>query len=137
MPLGKTRSAAKREISNGGALIVETVTEPGRSPSAPAQTFTTRITRRGETLVYDAADDEKTFSGTMTFSGPGLEAWTYDLKIAKGGALTGTGRLTPEGLSAVKLMTGPDEVKITDELKTVTREEYAREIEAMRPPGAE
>lgn len=138
MPFGKTRSAAKREISAGGALVVETVTEPGRSPSMPAQTFTTRITRRGETLVYDAADDEKTFTGTVTFSGPGLEAWTYDIKLVKGGELTGSGKLTPEGLSAVKVMAGPDEVKITEELKTVSQDEYAREIEEMRPPvGAE
>ncbi len=138
LPFGRNVAAAKREIASGGALILEAVTEPGRSPSMPAQTFTTRLIRRGETLVYDAADDEKTFSGTMTFSGPGLEAWTYDIKLAGGGALTGSGRLTAEGLSAVKTLGGSQEVKITEELKAVSQAEYAREIAAMAPPaGAE
>ena len=133
-PYGGTTSAVMREVLAGGDRIIETVTQPGRSPATPSQTFVTRITRRDHALVYDAADDEKTFTGSLTFSGPDLAAWAYDIKLASG-ALTGSGRLTAAGIATDKTLAIARPVRITEDLRVVTKAEYEAQIAGMRPSG--
>lgn len=138
IPYGGTESAVRREISGGGALIVETVTQPGHSPSMPAMVSVARMSRRGGSLVYDAADDEKTFSGTVTFSSADLSSWTYDLELARGGTVTGSGSLSGGAIRTEKLLGLERPMLVREELKAVSEREYSMRAAEMRPPrGAE
>ncbi len=132
-PYGATESLVRREISAGGALIVETVTQPGRFPSLPTQTFVTRLARRGHGLVYSAADEERTFSGSLTFAGRDLAAWTYDITLAAGGTITGSGRLNNIGISTEKIMSGARPVRIVEDLRTISRAAYEVKLAGLLP----
>lgn len=138
LPYGKSESAVKREILDGGARIIETVTQPGNSPSMPARTIVTELKRIRKTLAYSAADEGGTFSGKVTFKDAGLKTWTYDIKLKDGGAVKGSGKLTAEGISTEKQLTGGRPMSIKEDLKTVSEEQYTAAVNSMKPArGAE
>lgn len=139
IPYDAAESALKREILKGGALIRETYTRPGLSPSMPALRSVTELKRRGRSLVYDASDAGKTFRGKVAFQDPGLKAWTYKLKLKAGGELTGSGEVSADGLKTRKLVSGPGRpMSVQEDLKTVSESEYQDRLRDMQPPrGAE
>ena len=138
LPYGNTDSAVRREISGGGSCITETVTQPGSAHSMRPKEIVTVLKRRKKTLVYDASDSGGTFSGAVAFKDPGLTAWTYNIKLKAGGAITGSGSLSPEGIKTEKQLAGVRPMSVKEDLKTVSEKEYKMRVNDMRPPaGAE
>ncbi len=136
LPYGNTESAVKREIAAGGARITETVTQPAPSPSMKPETIVTVMTRRRKTLVYDAADAGKTFSGTLTFLSPDLGSWTYDIKLASGGTIKGKGSIVKKTLATDKQLEGVKRpMRIKEELKAVSEDMYRVRLSQFNPPG--
>lgn len=135
LPYGKTDSAVKREVLDGGARIIETVTQPAASPGMRAKESVTELKRRKKTLVYDASDDKGTFSGTVSFKGPKLEDWTYDIKLAKGGTIKGHATLSEEGIKTEKQLSGVSRpMLVKEDLKPVSEQVYNMRVNEMRPP---
>lgn len=135
IPYGRTEAAVKREILDGGARIIETVTQPGPSPSMRPRETVTVLKRRQETRVYDVSDAGGTLAGTVTFQDPGLETWALDMSLKGGGTITGSGKLSPEGIKAEKRL--PDATRpvfVTEDLRTVSETEYKRRVSEMHPP---
>ncbi len=138
LPYGSGDSAVRREISNGGARIIETVTQPGSGHSMRPKEIVTTLKRRKKTLVYDASDSGGTFSGTVAFKDPGLTDWTYNIKLKAGGSITGAGSLSPEGIKTEKQLAGVRPMSVKEDLKAVSEKEYKMRVNDMRPPaGAE
>ena len=136
LPYNKTDSAVKREVLDGGDRIVETVTQPGSGHSMRPKEFITGLKRRKKTLVYDASDAGGTFTGTVTYKDPGLKAWAYDIKLKAGGAIKGSGKLSPEGITTEKQLSGGSRpMLVKEDLKTVPEREYKMRVDEMRPPG--
>jgi hypothetical protein len=134
LPYGKTDSAVKREVLDGGARILETVTQPAPGHGMRPKESVTELKRRKQTLVYSASDDKGTFSGTVTFKDPALKSWTYKIKMAKGGELTGSGSLSGEGIKTEKKITGPGRpMLVREDLKPVSEENYLLQVRMMRP----
>lgn len=139
MPYGNTDSAVKREILDDGAHMIETVTQPGPSPSMRPKEIITELKRRKKTLVYDASDAGGTFAGTVTFQDPQLKTWVYDIKLKAGGTIKGAGKLLTEGIKTEKQLSGGGRpMSVKEDLKAVSEREYKMRISEMRPPkGAE
>jgi hypothetical protein len=139
LPYGGTESVVKREISDNGARIVETVTQPGRAPGMRQAEIVTELRRRGKTLAYDAKDAGATFTGRLIFKDAGLKAWTYDIKLKDGGTLTGTGELTAAGIRTAKQLAGTARpMLIKEDLGVIKAAEYTRRVAEMAPArGAE
>ncbi|MDO8804145.1 MAG: hypothetical protein Q7R35_06930 [Elusimicrobiota bacterium] len=136
LPYNSTDSAVKREMLDGGARLIETVTQPGSGHSMRPKEFVTKLKRRKKTLVYDASDSGGTFTGTLTFKDRRLRSWTYRIKLKDGGAIKGSGRLSPEGIKTEKQLTGTGRpMLIREDLKAVTEQEYEMRVNEMRPPG--
>ena len=139
IPYGNTESAVKREILDDGARIVETVTQPGPSPSMRPKEIVTKLKRRHKTLVYDAADAGGTLAGTVTFQDPDLKIWTYDIELKAGGTIKGSGKLLPDGIKTEKHFSGGGRpMSVKEDLKAVSEREYRMRVGEMHPPkGAE
>lgn len=138
LPYGKTEAAVKREVLDGGARIIETVTQPGNSPSMPPKTIVTELRRRGKKLVYAASDAGGTFTGTVTFKDAALTSWTYNIKLKAGGTVKGSGKLTAEGILTDKQLTGGRPMTVKEDLKTASEEQYTAAVNSMKPGfGAE
>ncbi len=138
IPFNKTEVTMMREIRDGGREIVETRTEPGISPSMPPHTTTLRLTRRAETLVYDASDEKGLPCGIIRFGNQQLNVWTYALNIQSAENCSGKGKLTEKGILVSKETTGARPMLVTEELHAVSRSEYDQTLSAFRPPhGAE
>ena len=136
LPYGNTDSAVKREVLDGGARIIETVTQPGAGHGMRPKEFVTQLKRRKKTLVYDASDAGGTFTGTVTFKEAELKTWTYKIKLKAGGAIKGTGWLTPEGVKTEKQLLGVARpMTVKEDLKTVSERDYKMHVNEMRPPG--
>lgn len=136
LPYNKTDSAVKREVLDGGARIIETVTQPGSGHSMRPREFITELKRRKKTLVYDATDAGGTFTGTLTYKDPGLKTWTYNIKLKDGGTIKGSGKLSPEGIQTEKQLSGGSRpMLVKEDLKTVSEREYKMRVDEMRPPG--
>ena len=136
LPYGNTESAVKREILEGGARIIETVTQPGAGHSMRSKETVTVLKRRKKTLVYEVSDAGGTLTGVVTFKDSGLTKWTYDIKIKTGGAIKGSGGLSPDGIVSEKQLTGGGRpMLVREELKTVTEGRYRMSVNDMRPPG--
>ncbi len=122
---------AKRTGSIAKGIIVEEIAQDGMSS-------TTTLTRRGDSSVFDATDADRTFSGTVTYSGDPFTAgeWEYALTLADGSKLTGRGSLSASGLGATKLVTSPDgqpKARIVDDLKVSTDVDYAAARAKLAP----
>ena len=136
MPYGNADSAVKREILDDGAHIIETVTQPGPSPSMRPKEIVTELKRRGKTLVYDASDAGGTLAGAVTFQDPELKTWAYNIKLKAGGTIKGTGKLSPEGIKTEKLLSGGGRpMSVKEDLKAVSEREYRMRVNEMRPPA--
>jgi len=136
LPYNKTDSAVKREVLDGGARIIETVTQPGSGHSMRPKEFVTELKRRKKTLVYDVSDAGATFTGTVTYKDPGLKTWTYNIKLKAGGAIKGSGKLSLEDIRTEKQLSGVSRpMLIKEDLKTVPEREYKMRVDEMRPPG--
>lgn len=133
LPYGKTESAVKREVLDGGARIIETVTQPGAAPGVPAKEIVTELKRLKKKLVYSAADAKGTFSGTVTFKDPELKSWTYNIKLAKGGDIKGSGSVSAEGIKTEKQLTEGRPMLMKETLKTVSEAEYLRRVAEFKP----
>jgi len=87
-------------------------------------------------IVDDAADAGGTFTGTVTFKDPELKTWTYKIKLKAGGAIKGTGWLTPEGVKTEKQLLGVARpMTVKEDLKAVSERDYKMYVNEMRPPG--
>lgn len=139
LPYGGSDSAVKREIVDGGGMIIETFTQPGVSPGMSPEEHITTLTRIGRSLAYSVSEYGSSLSGTVTFSGRGLDKWTYDLTLEGGGHITGTGEIKGDALITEKNLTRTGRpMLIRDELKRVSRKIYHLRVEEMKPlPGTE
>jgi hypothetical protein len=139
LPYGETEAAVRRQVLENGARIVETVTQPGRSPGMRPVEIVTELKRRGRTLAYDASDAGATFTGTLTFKDAELKAWTYDIKLKAGGTIKGTGELTPAGIKTAKQLAGTGRAMlIREDLGVINAAEYKRRVAELLPArGAE
>lgn len=139
LPYGGSDSALKREIVEGGGMIIETFTQPGVSPGMPPEEHITTLTRIGRSLSYSASEYGGALSGTVTFSGRDLDKWKYDLRPEDGGYLTGGGEIKNGKLITEKNLDQPGRpMLVRDELKRVSRESYYLRVEGMKPlPGTE
>jgi len=136
LPYNNTDSAVKREVLDGGARIIETVTKPGPAHGMRPKEFVTELRRRKKTLVYDVSDAGGNFTGTVTFKDAGLKTWTYNIKLKAGGTIKGSGGLTPEGLKTEKRIAGVDRpMLVREDLKTISERDYKMYVNEMRPPG--
>lgn len=132
LPYGKTEAAVKREVLDGGARIIETVTQPGAAPGVPAKEIVTEL-RLKKKLVYSVSDAKGSFSGTVTFKDPELKSWTYNIKLAKGGGIKGSGSVSEEGIKTEKQLTGGRPMLVRETLKAVSEAEYLRRVEEFKP----
>lgn len=136
LPYRKTETVVRREIMENGDRILETVSQPSYSPSMKPEITVTELRRRGKTLVYDASDRGRTFSGTVTFRDTALMSWTYEIKMQDGSAVTGKGELTKERLLTEKQLTGVKRpMMIRDDLKSVSEGVYRMRLAEFYPPG--
>lgn len=136
LPYGNTDSALKREVLDGGARIIETVTQPGAGHSMRAVETVTELKRRKKTLVYDASAAGGTVTGTVTFKDAELKTWTYALKLKAGGTIKGSGILDAKGIKIEKQLSGGGRpMSVKEDLKTVPERRYTMSVNAMRPPG--
>jgi hypothetical protein len=139
LPYGNTESAVKREILDGGARIIETVTQPGPSHSMSPEEIVTTLKRRKKTLVYDASDAGGTFTGAVVFKDPELKTWACDIKLKAGGIIKGSGKILPGGIQMEKQLSGYGRpMSVKEDLKAVSEAEYKNRVsEMLPPPGAE
>lgn len=134
LPYGDTDAAVKREILDGGARIVETATQPGSSHGMRPKETITELKRRGETLVYDASDVGGTFFGTIVFRDPELKSWIYWMTFKAGGAMEGSGKLSPEGIKTEKhVFDGGRPMMLKGEFKVVSERVYKIHVNEMHP----
>lgn len=134
LPYGSSDSALQREIVEGGGMIIETFTQPGVSPSMPPEEHITTLTRIGRSLSYDVSEYGGGLRGTITFSDSGLDKWTYDLTLEGGGYVSGSGEIKDGGLSTEKKLDQAGRpMSVKDDLKKVSRENYYRQLETMKP----
>lgn len=133
LPYGKTEAALKREILDGGARIIETVTQPGAAPGVPARETVTELRRLKKKLAYSVSDAKGSFSGTVTFKDPELKSWTYNIKLAKGGDIKGSGSVSEAGIKTEKQLAGGRPMLVRENLKAVTEAEYLRRVEEFKP----
>lgn len=139
LPYGGSDSALKREIVEGGGMIIETFTQPGISPGMPPEERVTTLTRIGRSLSYSVSEYGGAVSGTVTFSDRGLDKWRYDLTVGGEGYLTGYGEIKGDALLTEKKLEQPGRpMLVRDELKKVSRKHYHLQVEGMKPlPGTE
>lgn len=118
-----TTSVVMRTLKPSEGVIVEDVHQGN-------ERHLTTLTRRGDSLVFDATDEAKSFTGTLTFASdpfsPG--AWTYAITMADGsGTIEGQGSLDDVGIHTNKTFKSPDgeaRVRITEELKSIDEAAY-------------
>lgn len=126
--------AVRRTVDPARRLVEEHVVHPG-------EVFVTVLRRRpGDAAVFDATDQNHSFTGTVTFTGPewAWTGWTYDLAMSDGsGTLRGSGRLTPGSLDTDKTFVGPDgqpRAQIHEHLEEVDEATYTRTRAELSPP---
>jgi hypothetical protein len=113
----------QRTVDRQAGTIVEDVVMAGRD-------VPTTMRRKGTTLEFDASDEGGTFSGTLTYSGPEWDSWTYALTVGKTGSISGTGKIVDGTIMTDKMFNGPDGkpvAHISEKLAPATAEEFASE----------
>ena len=135
-PFGPPRPGlVARTVDSARGTIVETVLDDGALR-------TTTLTRRGETNVFDASDSEKTFSGTLTFSGTpwAWTGWTYALSMTDGsGTIEGTATIDDATLQTEKYFVSPDgerRARIVDDMKVIDKDEYEKKRNELVQKGS-
>mgnify|MGYP007063409567 CR=1 FL=1 len=127
-PYGPPKAILARWVmSAGGDALVEDAWHG-------ADHFRSVFTRRPGGLVYDVADDAKTFNGTVTFAvtpegaGGDRAAMTYEIRMTDGsGTLTGTAEWEADVLKTDKLFsdgTQTARARIRESLKVITQAEF-------------
>ena len=116
-----------REVMPAEGQIIETVVQGEERHRAV-------LTRQGESAVFDATDDEHSFTGTITYAGPEWHwtSWTYALTLTESGLLLqGTGHIDGETLETSKELAPPGAPPVV-----IIREHYRREhaVGAGSPP---
>lgn len=100
---------------------------------------TTTMTRQGETDVFDASDDQGSFTGTLSYTGPvwHYTAWTYAISMTDGsGSLTGTGTLSDGVWASTKTYSNAQneaEALITDTLQVIDEATFPAELPSHEP----
>lgn len=126
---GETSSLVERRLDEANGKIVETVLQPPRDPNQIPKDIVTTLTRVGDSKVFDAVDDENSFSGELTFAGAGWsgDTWTYAIRLNDGSRLEGRGTLSPDALTTAKLFfdaKGVATVCLRENLKAISRDRY-------------
>ena len=115
---------AKRIIDAKKGTIVE---ETWHGPEARSTT----LVRRPETLIFDASDAEKSFTGTLTFQS---EDWvraevTYDIAMSdNSGKISGKGVWSGDTYTTTKVFSDPSgaaRAKMTETLQVVSETDFA------------
>ena len=126
IPYGPSKySLVKRTINQEQKSISELVSQDGN-------TYNTILSQTDEISVFSAKDEKNSFNGTLKFSGEDWKwnTWTYDITMTdNSGKVIGDGSLTPTGIETKKKFVSPDgkeQVLITENLKEITAEEYAK-----------
>lgn len=140
-PAGKTVSLVKRIIKHGGRQIVEIVLQPARDPRQKPKEIVTTMRQVADTKVFQAADREHTFAGSLTFKDDSFDRWTYDIRLKDGSRIIGEGALDAEGIKTNKTFSSPQGapiILIKEDLRSITASEYRkhrRELLGNRPPS--
>ncbi|MEW5850903.1 MAG: hypothetical protein AB2A00_19105 [Myxococcota bacterium] len=135
-PFGQAQETlVMRVVSPKENRILEKVRQGGRD-------FDTTLLRVEGSNKFTATDQGSTFTGTLTFEGQewAWNAWTYDITMADGsGKIEGKGTLGKDGIKTEKYFVAPDgnrQVRIIEELKPITKDEYEKAMAAATPPAA-
>ena len=125
-PYGPVKySLVKRTIDEKEKTIIEDVRQDGKQ-------FNTKLSQTKEDNVFTATDEDKSFSGTMTFTGDKWKwtNWTYNIEMTNGsGKIVGEGRLTSSAIETIKkfvLPNGKEQVLITEHLNEISKQEYEK-----------
>ncbi len=116
-----------RTVDREKGLIVEVVLDKGALRS-------TTLARVGESNEFQAQDTDKTFTGTLTFSGApwSWTGWSYALSMTDGsGKIEGTALITDRSLRTEKFFLTPDgqrRARIVDDLQVIPKDEYERKL---------
>jgi hypothetical protein len=120
----------RRTIDPAAKTIEEYVVNPGEEHPA---TMTQR-----EGAVFAVADPKGAYEGTLTFEGPAWQftSWSYDLKPAGKGTLTGRGEVSPTALKTDKQFldpTGTPRARIRDDLHAIDEATFQRRLGELLP----
>ena len=138
IPYGNTPCATRVEMSGDGGRIVFTTLQPNRSPSGPPLMQVLTLTRRGQSLVFEASRDAEGPVGTVTFRNSQMNTWQGEF-IFSVGSEHYRGTCTKEGLSLRMELTGvPTPMVVRWTLKAVSQRDHDLEVKDMLPrPGSE
>ncbi len=120
-PYGPPKQAlVVRTVDGVSGTITEVVLDEGKTRS-------TTLTRTDVANVFQASDAEKSFSGTVTFTGtaPDWTGWTYALTMSDGsGRIEGSATIDATSLRTQKTFVSADgqpRARITDTLLKVSQ----------------
>lgn len=139
IPYGQTISLVKRTVNPEEYSIVEDVIQPARTPGGAASEFITHIVRTDSaSLVFNASDEGKTFSGTLTFSANDWQknSWIYSIQLCSGGKIEGTGTLSDQGIQTRKTFFNQNEAPTTlivEDLASISSDRYEEIRKSMKP----
>jgi hypothetical protein len=119
-PYGPPKNVlVKRHIQPNSGTITEYTWHGGHA-------LVTTMTRRVNTGIFDAVDNPKTFTGTLTYGGPVwcLSRWQYTVNLGPKGNLKGTGWMEHGQMRTDKMFYGPKgkaAARIREHLSPMTR----------------
>lgn len=130
-PFGESVSLVRREIRPADGKILESVLQPPRKPGDKPREFLATLTRVGNTNEFMAGDAEHSFSGKQVFEGKDwdLPRWSYQIRLASGGRIAGSGALDAQGIKTRKTIYGADEkpsMLMEEDLRPISPSDYAR-----------
>jgi len=130
--------AVRRTLDPRRGTIDEYVVHPGSTHP----THLRRDPGAGPQAIFTAEDDQRSFTGTITFTGPdwAWTAWTYAITLSDGsGTLRGSGRADARSITTDKLFHGPDgqpRARIRERLDEVDLPTFTRtRDELLRQPA--
>ncbi len=138
IPYGNTPCATRVEVSGDRGRIVFTTYQPNQSPSGPPLKQVLTLTRRGQSLVFEASRDAEGPVGTSTFESAQMSTWLGEFTFGAGHEHC-RGTCTKEGLSLRIELTGvPTPMVVRWTLKAVSQRDHDLEVKDMLPrPGSE
>lgn len=124
IPYGPVKySLVKRTIDPSNKMIIELVKQGDK-------VFNTVLSQTDSKQIFNVIDDNKSFSGIITFDGKEWEwnKWTYDIAMTdKSGKIIGNGELKQNLILTRKVFVaadGTEKVLITESLKEISEVEY-------------